>query len=634
MLLVTAIAVAAIIARGQLDRGAHLACLDFGDSISVCAASDMAKPHEQQVVSLEHPMFDLSSGEGLSLSAARNEVVAFQLLLHSYDSSSDLEAGIDIADFVPAGASSVPVAELAASTASTTSATPHVSLFQAWYHPVFRGGYTFGADSEVLPWPANYPDVLVPQQPTCGSDKKPVFETVRVNPQAGSNTAVWVDIYIPNDMPAGRYQSRVQLSLSSGETLTFPLALQVWPASLPDKPTVDAIGELYRSYGLEGATKDKNSDSWREMAHCYQRLAHQHRIVLMERWDDMQDFRWDTHRKYAAPILDGSLFSPASGYVGPGANTPVQIWRTPWEQDFDRHLVKPMSETELGEFETMARSWKEEVNRQGWKQTHYFAYLFDEIDGPTDETGASDESEEYLQAAHKSMYDVQQALDKGTDGPMIDLIWTSHSDPRFWDGKPGLDLAGTVRLWAPNASAAPSEYLKQRKQLGERIWFYHDGHPTVGAHSINVSGIEMRSWGVIGARYNFDGQFMWAANLGQDSAPFRDPTYRTDDDRFGNGVIVYPGNQLPLIGYPARPGPMPSMRMKAWRRGLQDAELVTLAKNNGHAETVNRLLEELVPVALADALDAGVKRAQWSQNPADWIEFRDKLLPLASPPLR
>ena len=175
----------------------------------------------------------------------------------------------------------------------------------------------------------------------------------------------------------------------------------------------------------------------------------------------------------------------------------------------------------------------------------------------------------------------------------VDLIWTSHTDPQTWQGIPGEDLKDITRLWTPSANSAKTNYLADRKKEGDRIWFYHSGHPAVGIHSINASGIEMRSWGVITARYNFDGHFMWALNLSDRDQPYHYPSYKKDDDRFGNGTMVYPGNKLDTIGMKSIPGPIPSMRLKAWRRGLQDAELIFLARKAGHEKEVDQMLKKL-----------------------------------------
>ncbi|MFK8020610.1 MAG: glycoside hydrolase domain-containing protein [Pseudomonadales bacterium] len=595
-------------------------CVHVGDSLQVCVNSDMARTPQNQQPRFEHDQFDLSKASGIHLQAARNETIAFQLTVRRTGWSTEQNIQVNVSDLIAVD-SSQPAA---------ISSDKNIQLFEAWYHPIEKGGHRWGADSDVLPWPGMYPDLLLPEYATCDDRSKKIRSDFYAPKNIRFNSTIWADVYIPTNQSPGSYSGSVTVRSDTGSRVEIPLTLTVWNAKLPERPSIDAVGELYRTYGLEGAGKDRTTARWREMAHCYQQLAHQHRMIFIERFDDLDQINWSSYRAYADPILDGSLFSPENGYSGTGLNVPVHLWRTPWEQDFDIVLKEPVAEEALQDFERMARRWHKEVLQQSWNQTDYFAYVFDEIVGRTDESAEDDQTKNYLLMARNAVNDVQQALDKGTAGPMIDLIWTSHSNAVQWQGHPELDLSEVVRFWAPNAGAASTEFLAEQKKKGHRTWFYHDGHPAIGAHSVNSSGIEMRTWGVVTARYGLDGNFMWALNLGQDDAPFRQPNYLLGDDRYGNGVLVYPGNQLPKIDYPASPGPLPSMRLKAWRRGLQDAELVFLAKENGHTAKADLLLKELIPSALADALEAGHKKAQWSFDEADWIEFRLALLKLAS----
>lgn len=589
-------------------------CLDVSYAVYVCVASDMARVEETQRPDLEHPDFDLGDAKGIRLHAARNETIAFQLIVRRNGWSTGDSFRVAVSDLTGAQ--------------RTLATQKNVTLYEAWYHAINDGGHKWGGDSEVLPWPGSYPDVLIPELASC--DKKVrIRERFKSPKSLRTNSNAWIDFYVPRDQKPGNYQGKVTLALDTSDQLEIPLALTVWDVELPAKPSIDAVGELYRSYALEGASKDRSSASWRTMAHCYQQLAHRHRMIFLERFDDLVELDWPSYRDYAGPILDGSLFTPENGYHGTGQATPVHLWRTPWEQDFNVELEHAIEKAALLEFEKMAEKWREEVLRNQWHDTRYFAYIFDEIVGRTDESADENRSRDYLLMAHNAVHDVQQAIDKGAQGPLIDLIWTTHTDADQWSGDKELDFSQVVRFWAPNAGAANSRFLAERRAQGQRVWFYHDGHPAIGAHNVNSSGIEMRNWGVVTARYNLDGHFMWALNLGQDDAPFRHPNYLLGDDRYGNGVLVYPGNQLPKISYPSAPGPLPSMRLKAWRRGLQDAELVFLARKKNEIET-QKLLEELVPIALADARVAGYSRAQWSRNPADWIDFHQQLLALAT----
>ena len=418
--------------------------------------------------------------------------------------------------------------------------------------------------------------------------------------------------------------------MSYGATLLqLPVTLDIVDVALPERPSIDAVGEIYRSYRLEGAGEDPSTAQWQAMSRCYQQIAHRHRMVFIERTPVPPATRkdWDHYDETFGPALDGTLFTEAAGYHGTGTNTPVSVWRTPWPQDYDITVEQPLSKDYLEEVEALAADWQQHVNDRKWNDTRFFAYIFDEVDGPSDEDESVPERRQYITRVHRDMQRVQESIDSQASN--IDLLWTSHSDPSIWQSDSQTSLVDRIRLWAPNAHAANVAFLQARISQGERAWFYHSGHPAVGGHSINLPGADMRSWGVIGARYGIQGQLMWAVNLGNDDRPFADPSYKPDDDRVGNGVMVYPGNQLSRIGFPATPGPLPSMRLKSWHRGLQDAELYYLARQK-HPEQADALIRQLVPRALGEAVAAGDITPTWSSSAATWIEWRQQLLILLS----
>ncbi len=589
----------------------HKPCLEFDNGLTVCAASDMAKITKTGDVPFEDEALDLSQGK-LILDAARNETIAFQLFLKSGSQDSPTEVKITIDDLQGSG---------------NAISDQNIHLFKAHYHWVGQGGYAWGPKSEVLDWPDEYPDALIPQSLGCSNLSKDtsIFESFSVPKDKKENQSVWIDIYIPKDQKAGEYKT--EINIQSGDSKnTILLAVKVWDVSLPDKPSIDAVGELYDSYEQEGVGTAMSNNNWQEMAHCYQQMAHKHRMVFIERVSVRPDQSWEDYNKVYDPILDGSLFTENMGYIGPGQNTPVSIWRTPWPQVFNARVKEPLSDQQIENYELLAKKWQGNVEQNHWDQTDYFAYIFDEVDGATDEDELGDVGENYISMVHEQMDRVQKAIDQGMNDQSVDLIWTSHTDPQTWQGIPGEDLKDIIRLWTPSANSANTNYLADRKKEGDKIWFYHSGHPAVGIHSINASGIEMRSWGVITARYNFDGHFMWALNLSDQDQPYHHPGYKKDDDRFGNGTMVYAGNKLDTIGLKSIPGPIPSMRLKAWRRGLQDAELIFLAIKAGHEKEVDQMLKKLIPTALSE----GKGKASWSDDPQDWIKFRRKLLEFSS----
>lgn len=578
--------------------------------LQVCAVPDGAKLPNHGPVPLLSPTVDPGK-HGVRLEAARDEVVAFQLILRG-DTSNPVRVEVSSVDLVEAGGSVI--------------GSQFVQFFLAHHVRVDPGGYTWGPPTQVLEWPDFYPDALVPFAGTCGA-RSTLVPTVEVPAPGGGHQLVWVDVHVPRDQAPGTYRGSVRVS-HRGNTLSLPLEVRVSNATLPSAPTLDAVAELYDAYAREGVGTDPEAPGWAGMARCYQQLAHAHRAVFIER-AARAPATWESYDRAHGPALDGTLFTASHGYSGPGEGTPVSTWRTPWPQIYNGRLDAPLSDEQLAQYERLAGDWDHRVEERGWARTRYFAYLFDEVDGPTDEGAAPSSSshDEYVVMAHRQMARVQQALDRGARRHAIDLIWTSHSNPAQWAGRAGLDLAGTIRLWCPNAQAAPPEYLAERIAHGERAWFYHAGHPSVGAHSINVPGFEMRTWGVIAARYGLTGFLLWAANLSDADDPFRSPSYKAGDDRFGNGTLVYPGNRLPKIGLPATPGPIPSVRLKMLRRGIQDADLAALARRAGRGAEIDRLLRETVPAALADAHG----RPTWPSNLAAWDSFHSRLLALAQP---
>lgn len=589
------------------------ACVDTKWGIAVCPASDMAKITRSGFVPYEHKDLDWSQG-AIALHGAKNETIAFQLILTKASQQAPATINLTLSDMHIAGVESTSAVDGFAQ-----------STYSAFYHPIDNAGYTWGPPTSVLPWPDEYPDALIPTHNTCQRMQSNPDTSIVLAQSVGENQSIWIDTYIDTTVEAGVYEQTLQLTLDDTQ-IQLPVTYTVHDTALPNKPSINAVGELYRTYILEGAGVDITQPQWRAMAHCYQRMAHQHRMVFIERVPRLLSAeQLDAYSAIIDPMLSGELFTAERGYIGPGTNTPVSIWRTPWPQNFD--IRADLASDDIQQYRSLAASWDDQVVKNNWRNTSYFAYIFDEVDGPEISDTATETADQYIARVHQQMAEVQTNIDEGSGSTAIDLIWTSHSNPAKWKDQPGLDLTGTIRLWSPNAGAADTQFLKQRIDAGEQAWFYHHGHPAIGAHSINVSGIEMRTWGVIGARYGFQGQLMWAVNLGSNDFPFRDPQFNPDEDRAGNGVLVYPGNQLDKVGLTKSPGPVPSMRLKAWRRGLQDAELYLLALQQNPAEAQALMLKQM-----PSALTEGQGMPSWSSNTADWIDFHKQLLILASPP--
>jgi hypothetical protein len=598
-------------------------CFAGPGGLAVCPASEVARPTDRGPVPLEPWVVD-HGGRVVRLHAARDETVAFQIVLRAPPAAPPRVVDVDVSDLVGPGGATIHAAD----------AVRRFVAHPVWVEP---GRHSWGVPSEVLPWPAAYPDALVPLERGCaappGADA-PTLPAIVVPPTGGRNRSVWIDLWVPRGTPKGRFDGWVTVR-AAGEEARVAVVLEVHAATLPLAPSLHAMAEVYEPYVAEGLGTSRASPRWQHMARCVQELAHRHRAVFVEREGEAPGppappfgpDEWASYDAAHAGALDGSLFDPALGYRGPGQHTPAGIWRVPWPERAYRQIPAPLPDAEIARYRALAAAWDEHAAARGWRDSRFVAYLFDEVDTPQDLEGPRAIDPVTVRRAHVEIRRVQEALDAGARRQRIDLMWVGQADPGGWIGRQGLDLTGTIRLWVPAAAAAAPPFLRARVRAGEGAWFYHGGHPFVGVHVVNAPGTELRAWGWIAARYGLTGMLMWAVNLGHPARPYALPSATATDDRFGNGTLFYPGGKLPTIGVPARAEPVPSMRLKAWRAGLQDADLAALGRAAGRGAAVDRVLCTIVPRALAE----GRGRAAWSRDPEAWHRARLRLLDLAQP---
>ncbi|KKL60952.1 hypothetical protein LCGC14_2200170, partial [marine sediment metagenome] len=107
---------------------------------------------------------------------------------------------------------------------------------------------------------------------------------------------------------------------------------------------------------------------------------------------------------------------------------------------------------------------------------------------------------------------------------------------------------------------------------------------------------------------------------------FVDPinfTNSAGDEMNGDGLLIYPGRDRL---FPAQDqgfdGPMPSIRLKNWRRGIETVEYLVLAEAAGHQTLVNSVLATLVPLALDEGTLSSGDPVAWEENGEEWLAQR------------
>jgi hypothetical protein len=264
----------------------------------------------------------LWNGSAITLFGAMNEIVNFNLILEA-STSTATGVGVTISNLTGPGGSQIRYASRSTGNLFDWTTT-EIEVFYVGYLQILGlssfGGVLAGFQEPTFPARAQcpppepagcawtdravankfYPDIAVP------IELVPSF-----NIAAGNNQSIWVDVYIPKMIPAGIYTGTVTISENGMITHTVPIRLKVKNFTLPDSPSSKTMlysdaADLSPRYGDATALQALQNEM----------------LVAMIDGDNMYA-GWTVGAPAAQwlPILDGSAFTAANGYAGPGAGT-------------------------------------------------------------------------------------------------------------------------------------------------------------------------------------------------------------------------------------------------------------------------------------------------------------------------
>jgi hypothetical protein len=473
----------------------------------------------------------------------------------------------------------------------------------------------------------SFPDIMVPLELV------PQFDIA-----ADQTQSVWVDIFIPVGTPVGAYTATLTVSEQGVVTHKIPVQLTVRSFTLPAEPTSKAAADLgYQDINerYTGKTDPKagsdNEALSRLVRDRHFQLAHRHKIALIdsnlgsEAWDS------DSPRPEWLPRLDGTLFSPQYGYSGPGVFTGNGLYSIGtygtwgWKGDDDEQSMW----THADKWE----SWFEKYS----PDTERFLYLVDEsTDYPQTERWAKWLKDDPGLGGKLPSFATLSLPDALTSVPdlTISCSWATIGDPA---------------VWQPAANKVLATYG------AKQMYAYNGKRPSSGSFATEDDGVALRElpWGQYkkgmyrwyfweSTYYNSyqDGQgetnlFETAQTMGaQGKIDPKHPEYGLTGHDYanGDGVLFYPGTDklFPQDSYGVN-GPFASLRLKMWRRGIQDVDYIALASKVDSAR-VQRIVNRMVPKALWDYGVADTKDPtwmktdiSWSINPDDWEAARAEL---------
>ncbi len=250
---------------------------------------------------LQHPARARNSawdGRTIRLVGARNEIIAFQLIVES-----DVRGITKLGARLPALASRSGdrIAYRAPAADPTDYVDRPIQVFVEHYMHVTmpsRASWIFEPGSEAAPKnPLGWvPVQLVPENARADRGGLPV----PVGPSR--NQALWIEIYVGRERAAGKYRGEMEID-ADGATRRVPVELEVLDFSLPDENSMHAM--LFYTSDQPERYQGRNLDA------AYDRLAHRNRAELVHAYDEQDvDAAW--------PRFSGEAFTAARGYEGPG----------------------------------------------------------------------------------------------------------------------------------------------------------------------------------------------------------------------------------------------------------------------------------------------------------------------------
>jgi hypothetical protein len=494
-----------------------------------------------------------SQGE-LHLVAARNEFVSFQVGLHGG------RAGLT------GVSASLPALEGPGPSRIEGS---HITLYQETFLDITQRSTP---DSSLGRWP----DGLVPDKDETVGEQRRAFP---FNVPAGEARALWVDVLVPMNAPPGHYKGTVLVEAENGYQWKVRVHLTVVDTVMPSTPSLRTAFLLWPPHVCRAYTgsPDCSTQTLVPLLQMFHRLALEHRITLASAFPrlpgqatwDLPD--WNTFEALWGPFLDGTAPSRL-----PGARM------TSWQ------YLGPATAEGLADFQ-------EEARRHDWL-SRAFDYVGDEPPyGITFEalgqrgTLSRQAAPEVPKLLTSTVTDLEQYNLVGLIDTLVVLVNY---------------MEGTQPPYVGNQAAHYTDFVSLPNR---ELWMYQscmsqgcvanepapENQPGQGwpSYMIDRPATKARALEWVSFLQGATGE-LYYQTVGLLSTAW------TNQFRFngnGDGTLFYPGTPSTIGGTTAVP--LPSIRLKLIRLGIQDYEWLKAVSDAGDPGFARNVARRLIPAA-------------------------------------
>jgi hypothetical protein len=523
----------------------------------------------------DHPAAARNSvwnGTAIHLFGARNEIVAFQVIVQA-DARGIDALSVRLPSLASSSARRDRIAYKAPGADPADYVDRPIQIFTEHYMLVTtpsHASWVYDRRSPAAPPdPTGWKPVqLIPENARAGRGGLPIAVAPR------QNQGLWIEVYISRTRAPGTYRGTVELR-ADGVRRSIPIDLEVLDFALPDENSMHAM--LFYSSDQAELYQGRNLDS------RYHRFAHRNRVELVNAYDERT-------LEAARGRFSGADFTRERGYEGPGEAV--------------GNVIAPRTFYGPGrDFDDRSSAWARSDSwmtflRASFPRAITFIYMPDEPRAP-----------EYPR--------------------ILALAANIHSNPGpgralpvFVTSKYVEPLDAAIDIWCSGPKGFQLDQVAKERARGRDYWFYNGGRPQGTAITIDAPATDPRAtiwaafkhdvgvyfyWHAVHWRHNSQKQGERNQNVWADSITFdnrRQPDRSPEDEGYihGDGVLIYPGEErLHPDEDRGVAGPVSTIQLANFRRGLQDHQYLTIARRLGLDSVVNEALAAIVPRVFSDA---------------------------------
>jgi len=570
--------------------GAGCASPSRQENLAVWALGDCQLAPQGYASLLESDAFDPST-ERITLSAAINEVISFQLML-SAPLQRDCRAFVQITP---------------PRSAEGQIARERITIYRPVSLAVARSP---GWLLRRWPCPARRPRYYEALAPLEGAVSIP----------RGESLPLWIDLEVPYGTAPGIYECQIIVTEGPQQKTELPLSLEVWPFALPAQapPVMLAplsVRPLLDRRPLPDASRrpdrlsqyDPDRDQMVELIHSAAALLHDHGLsVYLDDYkpvlkvDPSGQVRvlWSDYDYLARPLLDGSAYRdqrPAQHWplpVGPDSPDPNQfegLDSLVFAQVFSGYvsacaahidsLGKPPAKAEAGGPAVLVLAESAPPGPAAYQRYARLATL---------------------------------ARQAAPDLPLITTFCPQDMSEFGWYGFAPMPDPELVDIWSPPgryfAPQAPAKPARHRRPS----WFRPDEPYYTGSLMIEAPPLDARV-------------LAWQAYVQGASAIWLYPVNRWPQPGSVARLDHVPSTHADWLIYPGELAgirqALPSVRLKRLRRGLQDVRYLELLRRHGRPEVARLISQTLFRAGGTEAYGdhfADSRPFGWVEDPAMW----------------